>query len=152
MAKPYLLLSALILFALGAGSATGIVPQDAKGAKPAASDTKVRGKRLYSQDCSMCHGDNGNGQTDLAKDMQLKILDWTDPKALGDKSDQELFDLIRKGKDKMPPEDSGRAKDDEIKGVIQYIREFSKGQPTPAAPAAPAAATAPAAPTDSPNK
>jgi len=46
----------------------------------------------------MCHGDNGNGKTDLARDMQLTLADWTDPKALSVKSDQELFDAIRKDK------------------------------------------------------
>jgi hypothetical protein len=81
----------------------------------------------------MCHGDNGDGQTDLAKDMQLTLSNWTDPKTLAGKDDQELFKLIRNGKDKMPPEDGSRAKDDDIKGLIQYIRGFSKGQAAAAA-------------------
>jgi mono/diheme cytochrome c family protein len=95
-------------------------------------------------DCALCHGDNGDGKTDLAKDMQLTMSDWTDPKSLADKKDDDLFKVIRNGKDKMPPEDPARAKDDEVWGMVNYIRTFSKNAPaTPAAaPAAPAPAPA----------
>jgi hypothetical protein len=79
------------------------------------------------------------------------MLDWTDPKALASWSDQALFDAIRKGKGKMPPEDASRAKDDEVKALVIYIRHLAKDQPaptaqpaaTPAPPSAPAAAPAP---------
>jgi hypothetical protein len=95
----------------------------------------------------MCHGDNGNGKTDLAASMNLTLTDWTDPKSLAAVSDKDLFDAIRKGKgDKMPPEDASRAKDEEVRALIAYIRGFSKGQPSAPAPAAPAAAPADAAP------
>jgi cytochrome c5 len=128
----FLLSAMLVLFA--AASAPAGVPPQAAGAKPAATPAgEAKGKKLYAIDCAMCHGDNGNGQTDLAKDMQLTLLDWTDPKSLAAKSDQELIELIRKGKDKMPPEDSSRATDDDLKSLIRYIRDFSKGQPAPAA-------------------
>jgi hypothetical protein len=74
----------------------------------------------------MCHGDNGNGKTDLATGMALTMPNWTDAKSLAGKPDQDLFDTIRKGKDKMPPEDSGRAKDDAVWNLIIYIRGFAK--------------------------
>jgi hypothetical protein len=77
--------------------------------------------------------------------MDMTLADWTDPKSLANKSDQELFDVIRKGKDKMPAEADGRAKDDEVWNLISYIRKMSKGQPAAAqpAPAQPAATPAP---------
>jgi hypothetical protein len=58
-------------------------------------------------------------------------------------TDQQLFDLIRKGKGKMPPEDDSRAKNDEIKDVVQYIRTFAKegAAAPPAPPAQPPAST-----------
>jgi cytochrome c5 len=137
MSKPYLFLSAVMLFALAVAPAPGKMPQAAgSGAKSdakAAAEAQSRGKKIYAVDCAMCHGDNGNGQTDLAKDMQLTLKDFTDPKSLADMSDQQLFDLIRQGKDKMPPEDASRAKDDDVKGIIRYIREFSKTQSAAAA-------------------
>jgi cytochrome c5 len=114
--------------------------------KPTA-ESQAKAKSLYAMDCALCHGDNGNGQTDLGKSMELTMADWTNPASLSGKTDGELFRLIRNGKDKMPPEDAARAKDTDVWGVIIYIRTFSKGQPSaPAAPPAPAAA-APAAPT-----
>ena len=75
------------------------------------------------------------------KDMSLTMPDWTDPKTLAGKSDKDLYDITRKGKDKMPPEDASRAKDADVWGLVTYIRGFSKGHvDAPAAPAAPAAA------------
>jgi mono/diheme cytochrome c family protein len=137
MLKPFLLLSAATLFVIAAPApapmlAAGTLPQDTAPAstnpvKPtSASQEKAKG--LYARDCALCHGDNGNGKTDLAKDMQLTLLDWTDPKSLANRSDKELFHTIREGKDKMPAEDVGRAKDDEIWNLIIYIRKFSQGQ------------------------
>jgi hypothetical protein len=92
-------------------------------------------------DCAMCHGDNGNGKTDLAQSMSLTLPDWTDPKSLENHPDGELFNAIRNGKgEKMPPEAEGRARDAVVWNLVIYLRNFSKGQA-----AAPAAATAPAA-------
>jgi mono/diheme cytochrome c family protein len=143
MLKPFLLFSAAVLLAIAAPSAptlvTGGAAQDAAPASTnpvkttAASQEKA--KKLYAQDCAICHGDNGNGKTDLATSMSLTLPDWTDPKSLADKSDQQLFDVIRKGKDKMPAEDAGRAKNDEIWGLVTLIRGFSKNQPAAPAPA-----------------
>jgi mono/diheme cytochrome c family protein len=140
MRKPHLILSAAMLFAVAVAPATGKMLQDS-GGKSAKANPIARGKELYARDCAMCHGDNGNGQSDLAKDMQLTLKDWTDPKSLADQTDQQIFDMIRKGKDKMPPEDSSRAKDDDIKSLVLYIRDFSKNPPAPAAPAAATATT-----------
>lgn len=102
-------------------------------------------KELYKMDCAVCHGDTGDGKTDVATSLGVVLLDYTDPKSLSGKSDQEIFDSIRKGKDKMPPEDASRAKDAEVKGLVTYLRSLSKGHTGPvAAPAAEAPAAAPA--------
>jgi mono/diheme cytochrome c family protein len=147
MLKPFSLLSAAVLFVivptLSPALAAGGSPQDNNPIKTTTA-SREKAKKLYNVDCAMCHGDNGNGKTDMAKDMTLPLADWTDPKSLATVPDKQLFDAIRKGKgDKMPPEDVGRAKDEEVWQLIAYIRGFSKGQPSApsgAAPAAPAAA------------
>lgn len=145
MVKRLLLLPAVLLF----GFAATLAPTWAQAGAQALSKTNgeipAHVKTIYTVDCAMCHGATGDGKTDLAKDMNLTLGDLTDPKTLEGKSDQDLFALIRKGKDKMPPEEENRAKDAEIHTLIQYIRSFSKNGVTPAAtPApAPAAATAP---------
>ena len=88
----------------------------------------AKAKAIYQIDCAMCHGDNGNGKTDLGRDMQLALPDWTKPAELAGKPDQALFSTIRNGKDKMPAEAEGRASDNDVWNLIIYIRAMSKGQ------------------------
>lgn len=93
-------------------------------------EQEAKAKQLYAIDCAMCHGDNGNGKTDLATSMNLTLADFTDPKSLADHLDGELFNLIRNGKDKMPGEDKARASDTEVWNLVLYVRNFSKAQAT----------------------
>ncbi len=102
--------------------------------KPTA-ESQAKAKEIYSIDCSMCHGDNGNGKTDLATSMGLTLTDLSDPKTLAGRMDGELFNIIRNGKGQMPSEDPARAKDDAVWNLIIYVRSLSKS-------AAPAATTA----------
>jgi mono/diheme cytochrome c family protein len=151
MFKPYLLCSAALLLGFIAAPAPGQTPQEALPAQtpaaapvpaPAATfknpvkptaESQAKAKSLYSIDCAMCHNDNGNGQTDLAKSMELKLGDWSDPTTLASKEDRELFNVIRNGKNKMPSEAEGRANDNEVWNLILYIRGFSKAQAAAAA-------------------
>ena len=148
MLKPLLSVSAVILFGVAVSSTPGLTSQEAgagarsQGKPPAASMT--RAKQIYAVDCLICHGENGNGKTDLAKDMNLALADWTDAKSLAGKSDEDLFKIIRNGKDKMPAEASGRAKDEEVWSLIHYIRGMGKDQPTAAPAPTPEPAPAPA--------
>jgi mono/diheme cytochrome c family protein len=146
MLKPLPLVSVVALFAIAL-----LNQQNAAAQAPAKNPAKTipqlqdKAKQLYKIDCALCHNVNGDGKTDIAKDMELNLVDWTDPKTLADQPDQELFNIIRNGKGKMPPEEVGRAKDDEVKALIQYIRSFAANTPATPAPAAapPAAAAAP---------
>lgn len=175
MFKSFVLVFALVLFALAYLPMVGHNPQAASAAasgnapaaqrknsaksveaqtqaKDAQAQTKqsmAQAKMLFARDCALCHGDTGNGKNT----MGMTIEDWTDPKTLANKTDSELFDAIRKGKDPMPPEDSGRATDAEVRELITYIRALYKNAPpVPAAAPATAPATAPApAPAPSTN-
>lgn len=141
-----LILPSLILFAAASAANATRLPQEPATAPPAPTQTapaapsstvknpvkstpesQAKAKKMYGFDCEMCHGAKGDGKTDLAKDMQLTLTDWTDPKVLSAKSDGDLFDIIRKGKDKMPPEDVARAKDDDVWNIVIYIRSLAKG-------------------------
>jgi mono/diheme cytochrome c family protein len=102
-------------------------------AKPTA-EGQAKAKQLYSIDCAMCHNDNGNGKSDLAGSMGLTVPDLSDPKTLESKSDGDLFTLLRNGKDKMPGEDAGRAKDNDVWNLIIYVRNLSKVQAAAAQP------------------
>ncbi len=142
MLKALLSVSALVLLGFSTTSNAGPLPQE--GSKSAASGAKVsdkaqtRTKELYGQECALCHGDTGDGKTDLAAAAKMTLDDWTDPKTLAGKDDKELFNIIRNGKGQMTPEPVGRAKDEEVRNLIVYIRSLAKQTPTPA-PAAPPA-------------
>lgn len=148
MLKPFLFVSAAALLVIASLSAPATPPQAASSSPskspaakaPADSQAMAKAKQVYNIDCALCHGASGDGKTDVAKDMGLNLADWTDPKSLAARQDQELFNIIRNGKDKMPSEGTGRATDAEIKNMILYIRGMAKEQsasaPAAAAPAA----------------
>jgi cytochrome c5 len=69
MLKPLLFISAVVLFGISASSALAPTPQEAAPA-PAAGQvnpvkptpqSQARAKEIYTVDCAMCHGDNGDG-------------------------------------------------------------------------------------------
>jgi len=105
----------------------GSMAADMKNPVKPTAESQAKAKQLYGIDCSMCHGDNGNGKTDLATSMGLTLPDFTDPKALDGHLDGEMFNVIRNGKDKMPGEDKARANDTEVWNLILYVRGFAKG-------------------------
>jgi cytochrome c5 len=169
MLKSFLLFAAVVLLVIASASAPARPPQESGAAvKKMNSEALAKAKKVYNMDCALCHGATGDGKTDLAKDMQLTMADWTDPKTLAGQTDQQLFDTIRKGKGKMPAEEEGRAKNDEVHALVMYIRTFAKEgaaapaapateQPAPAAPATgqpatPAQTPQPQAPSSSPSR
>src|SRR5271166_2444375 len=91
--------------------------------KPTA-ESLAQGKKYYGYDCAMCHGDNGKGKGEVATSEKMDIGDWTDPVTLKDKTDGELFYIIKNGKGKMPPE-GDRVKPTELWNMVNYIRSFS---------------------------
>ena len=156
MFKPFLLLSAVVLFEIACTPVSARAQQGPSSAAAASKNpakstpqSQAKAKALYSIDCAVCHGDNGDGKTDVAKDQSMTLDDWTDSKTLAGKADKDLFDVIRNGKGKMPSEPVGRAADTEVWNLIIYIRGMGKEQPatppaTPATPDTPAATTPPA--------
>jgi mono/diheme cytochrome c family protein len=89
-------------------------------------ESQDKAKSRYTIDCAMCHGATGNGKGDpgIISDMSLTMMDLTNPETLKNRTDGELFYIIKNGQGKMPAED--RAKDDEIWNLVIYIRSFSK--------------------------
>jgi mono/diheme cytochrome c family protein len=87
-------------------------------------------KKVYGYDCAMCHGENGNGKGDLVRDMKLTLKDYTDPAALKDLSDGQIFYIIKNGKGQMPGE-GDRAKPEDLWNMVIYVRSFAKKDLTP---------------------
>ena len=164
MLKPFLLVSALVLVALSARmqepgtapetaapqassqTAPQAVPQSAPAAKPIPPQVKpspealARAKKMYGYDCALCHGAEGTGNGDVAAQMKLTLNDLTNPATLKDKTDAQLFALIRDGKGQMPAE-GDRSKDEGLWSMVVYVRSLSNGKDKAAsAPSAPAEA------------
>ena len=90
------------------------------------AESQAKAKSVYRIDCALCHGENGDGKTDVAKSMELTLDDWTNPHTLAGREDGELFNIIRTGKNKMPPEAEGRANNDLVWNLVIYLRSFSR--------------------------
>jgi mono/diheme cytochrome c family protein len=103
-----------------------IPPEDASRVNPVkpTAESLAKAKKTYGIDCAMCHGENGDGKGDMAEDMK-NVTDFTKPDVLKDRTDGELFHIIRKGKGDMPPE-GDRAKNDDVWGLVNYVRAFAK--------------------------
>lgn len=145
MFKPFLILSALIVLVFCASaqqeqappksepSASDSIPVEAarkaNPVKPTA-ESIARGKKLYGYDCAMCHGKDGRGKGEVAEDMKLKIDDFSNPAALKDKSDGELFYIIKNGKGQMPPE-ADRGRPEGLWDLVNYVRSFASKTPAP---------------------
>jgi len=80
---------------------------------------------VYSYDCAMCHGANGDGKGDLVDSMKLTLPDWRDPASVANKTDGELFYVITNGKGKMVPE-KDRAAETMRWNLVNLVRSFSK--------------------------
>lgn len=88
-------------------------------------ESQAHAKKMWGYECSMCHGQNGDGKGDLVDAMKLTVKDYTNPASLKDMSDGEMFDIIKNGKGQMPGE-GDRAKPDDVWNLVIYIRSMSK--------------------------
>jgi mono/diheme cytochrome c family protein len=133
MLKPLFVLAALLLFARppqepAPAPAQSTIPPEAKNmvnpVKPT-PESQAHAKKVYGYDCALCHGANGNGKGDVVADMKLTLKDYTDPAALKDLTDGEIFYIIKNGKGQMTGE-GDRMKPDDIWNMVILVRSFSK--------------------------
>jgi cytochrome c553 len=85
-------------------------------------------KAIYLKSCAKCHGEDGKGQTKMGQKLGCK--DYTDAKVQADLKDDAATKAIKEGlKDSdgktlmKPAEDLS---DNDIKGLVAYIRAFKK--------------------------
>lgn len=144
MLKPFLILSVLVFLEVSASAQQGQTPPKAEPSaqytipveavrkvnpvKPTA-ESIARGKRLYGYDCAMCHGKEGDGKGNVAEEEKLKISDFRDPAALKERTDGELFYIMKNGKGQMPPENRGSP--DKLWDLVNYIRSLSSNKASP---------------------
>lgn len=86
----------------------------------------AEGKKIYGYECASCHGASGDGKTIAGK--ELKVSDLTDPDLLKDRSDGELFYIIKNGGASMPRE-AGRVQPEQLWDLVNYVRTLARTQP-----------------------
>lgn len=85
-------------------------------------------KATYEKDCAKCHGKEGKGDTKMGQKLGTK--DYTDAKVQEEMKDEAAIKAIKEGlKDKegktlMKPAEG--LSDDDIKGLVAYMRKFKK--------------------------
>jgi len=89
-------------------------------------ESLAHAKKIYGYDCAMCHGEKGDGKGDVVADLKLKMKDYTDPIALKDMTDGELFYIIRNGRGQMPGEEASRAKPEDVWNMVVLLRSFAR--------------------------
>jgi len=137
MRKPALAFTLSLLVSISPAQETKATPKtayqpvpvkDAREPNPVKStpESIAEGKKIYGYDCAQCHGANGDGKTDVAKD--LKVPDLTDPALLKDRTDGELFYTIKNGHGSMPPE-GNRVTSEQLWNLVNYVRSLVRKQP-----------------------
>jgi mono/diheme cytochrome c family protein len=84
-------------------------------------------KALYTKQCVKCHGEDGKGETKMGKKLGAK--DYTDPKVQDALKDDAAVKAIKEGlkkDDKTLMKPAEGLTDDQIKGLVAYIRAFKK--------------------------
>jgi mono/diheme cytochrome c family protein len=100
-----LVLSVALLYASG--------PGDAK-----------KGKELFANKCTTCHGDKGEGKPTIEKVLNVKMRPLSSKEVLS-KSDEQLKKNLVEGNGKMKPV---KLADSEAADILAYLRTLAQGK------------------------
>jgi mono/diheme cytochrome c family protein len=94
----------------------------------AQSHDAARGKELFAQFCSGCHGEDGRGE---AKTFRPNVGNLAVKELMDQLSDEYLFTVIQKGgaavgKNAAMPAWSARLGDDDIWNVVAFVRTLAR--------------------------
>ncbi len=147
---------AVALFALACGETTTTTNQTANGTRPSPgtannnmnantvvantntppADPLAQARTTYSQVCSACHGDNGDGGIVNLEGKKLKVPSLKQGHALTH-TDEQLAKTITNGHEGMPAF-KDRLKPEQINELVRFIRREFQGGATDAPATTPA--------------
>jgi mono/diheme cytochrome c family protein len=84
----------------------------------------AKGQSIYKKNCQMCHGEKGRGDGPAARNLKEKPFDFTQKAKMEKLTDEEMFKVISKGEDPMPPFERKLSETDRWH-VINFIHTFS---------------------------
>lgn len=92
--------------------------------------------KLYESKCAKCHGKDGDGTGKKGRDLKPAPTDFRDPKVFSEKKkdglepDERLFKATKQGgpavKQSKDMPDYPDLTDDQVKGLVEYIKTFQK--------------------------
>ena len=80
------------------------------------------GSDTYRAHCSACHASSGAGDTMLGKNLKLRSLYSPE---VQQQSDEQLFSIISRGKNRMPAY-GRKLSQQQIEAVVKHIRSLKK--------------------------
>ncbi len=89
---------------------------------PASVRAQTDAAKVFKDNCTLCHGADGSGDTPTGKALKAKDLKSDEVQK---QSDDELAAVISKGRAKMPAFGS-KFSPDVIKSLVAYIRQLPK--------------------------
>lgn len=91
------------------------------------SGNPQKGKQVYDNNCTICHGAGGKGNGTLTKVYDMQPANHTDTDSMNKISNEKMYYLISDGSTgaALMPGWRGILTDKEIKDVISYIRLLS---------------------------
>ena len=81
-------------------------------------------KLLFNSKCASCHGIDGSANTAIGRELKAKDLRSPQTQKM---SDDKLYDVIAKGRDKMPAFEQ-RLGGDKCRQLVPYIRQLARKQ------------------------
>jgi mono/diheme cytochrome c family protein len=122
--------SLFLITAVYAGQAKATTPAKAGAAAAKASPESIAsGETVFKRQCQMCHGATGVGDGPAAKTLKGKLPDLTDKATLAKVSDEDIHELVEKGKKSEignMPAFKAKLKAEEIHDVINYVHTLAK--------------------------
>ena len=109
---------------------TVVAPVPAEASKTAnpvkpTADSLASGKKYYGYDCALCHGEKGDGKGEVAVAEGYNLKDFRDPESLKNRTDGDMFYILKKGHGKMPAEPV-RVTENELWNLVNYVRSLAK--------------------------
>jgi len=96
-----------------------------------AAEDLAAAEQNYIGFCLKCHGEDGKGDGPAAATLKTKPRDFTDCARMAKESDDMLFKVIKNGgaPNGFSPDMQAWStgfEDDEIRGLVAYVRTFCK--------------------------
>ncbi|MBI2997097.1 MAG: cytochrome c [Deltaproteobacteria bacterium] len=96
---------------------------------PAFSEDEARS--IFEKSCASCHGAKARGDGLMSASFPVKPKDWSDCSQMKGVTDDTLLSIIKKGgavagRSPLMPAWEGALNDQQIQGLVSYIRGFCK--------------------------